>query len=85
MTDILKIIQQRQSTRVRYDPNRPVAKEDLEQIIEAGRWAPPSLCEELAQKTCMVSVGVGWAQPPLLRVQASSTCSSSQGECPTHP
>jgi len=40
MTDILKIIQQRQSTRVPYDPNRPMAKEDLKQIIEAGRWAP---------------------------------------------
>jgi nitroreductase len=40
MTDILKLIQQRQSTRVAYDPNRPVAKEDLRQIIEAARWAP---------------------------------------------
>jgi nitroreductase len=40
MTDILKLIQQRQSTRVTYDPNRPVAKEDLRQIIEAARWAP---------------------------------------------
>jgi nitroreductase len=39
MTDILKLIQQRQSTRVPYDPNRPVAKDDLRQIIEAGRWA----------------------------------------------
>ncbi|MGA2767805.1 MAG: nitroreductase family protein [Candidatus Bathyarchaeia archaeon] len=40
MTDILKLIQQRQSTRVAYDPNRPLAKEDLRQIIEAARWAP---------------------------------------------
>jgi nitroreductase len=40
MTDILRLIQQRRSTRVRYDPNRPVAKEDLRQIIEAARWAP---------------------------------------------
>jgi nitroreductase len=40
MTDILKLIQQRQSTRVPYDPNRPVAKDDLRQIIEAARWAP---------------------------------------------
>jgi len=40
MTDILKLIQQRHSTRVPYDPNRPVAKDDLRQIIEAGRWAP---------------------------------------------
>jgi nitroreductase len=40
MTDILKLIQQRQSTRVPYDPNRPVAKEEVRQIIEAARWAP---------------------------------------------
>lgn len=40
MTDILKLIQQRQSTRVAYDPNRPVAKENLRQIIEAAGWAP---------------------------------------------
>jgi nitroreductase len=40
MADILKLIQQRQSTRLSYDPNRPVAKEDLRQIIEAARWAP---------------------------------------------
>ncbi|PIU60080.1 hypothetical protein COS86_00885 [Candidatus Bathyarchaeota archaeon CG07_land_8_20_14_0_80_47_9] len=40
MTDILKLIQQRQSTRAVYDPNRPVAKEEVRQIIEAARWAP---------------------------------------------
>ena len=40
MTDILKIMEQRHSTRVPYDPNRPVAKEDLGRIIEAARWAP---------------------------------------------
>ena len=40
MTDIPKVIRQRQSTRVRYDPSRPVSKEDLRQIIEAARWAP---------------------------------------------
>jgi len=39
MADILRLIQQRRSTRVRYDPNRPVAKEDLRQIVEAARWA----------------------------------------------
>jgi nitroreductase len=39
-TDILKLIQQRQSTRVVYYPRRPVAREELRQIIEAGRWAP---------------------------------------------
>jgi nitroreductase len=39
-TDILKLIQQRQSTRVVYHPRRPVAREEPRQIIEAGRWAP---------------------------------------------
>jgi nitroreductase len=40
MTDLLKIIRQRQSTRVPFDPNHPVAKENLRHIIEAARWAP---------------------------------------------
>jgi nitroreductase len=40
MTDILKLVQQRHSARVPYDPNRPVAKKDLRQVIEAARWAP---------------------------------------------
>ena len=38
--DILKLIQQRKSTRASFDPHRPVDKEDLRQIIEAARWAP---------------------------------------------
>ena len=40
MSDILKLIQERKSTRGPFDPKRPVAKHDLEQILEAGRWAP---------------------------------------------
>jgi nitroreductase len=40
MSDILEIIKKRQSDRIPYDPNRPVAKEHLRQILEAGRWAP---------------------------------------------
>ena len=40
MSEILKIIQERQSARVPFDPNRPVPKEDLKQILEAARWAP---------------------------------------------
>jgi nitroreductase len=40
MADILKTIQQRQSTRVPFNPNRPVSKENLRQILEAARWAP---------------------------------------------
>jgi nitroreductase len=38
--DILKLIQERQSARGPFDPGRPVAPEDLRQILEAGRWAP---------------------------------------------
>ena len=38
--DLLKLIQQRKSTRASFDPHWPVDKEDLRQIIEAARWAP---------------------------------------------
>ncbi len=40
MSEILKLIQERKSTRSPFDPKRPVAKHDLEQILEAGCWAP---------------------------------------------
>jgi len=40
MSEILKIMQERQSARVPFDPNRPVPKEDLKQILEAARWTP---------------------------------------------
>lgn len=40
MQDILKLIQTRHSARMPFDPDRPVAKSDLQQILEAGRWAP---------------------------------------------
>lgn len=40
MSEILRIIQERQSTRVPFDENRPIPKEDLANILEAGRWAP---------------------------------------------
>jgi nitroreductase len=40
MSDTLNNIQARHSTRVPFDGNRPVAHEDLRQILEAGRWAP---------------------------------------------
>jgi len=40
MSDILNIIQTRHSTRVPFDSNHPIAKEDLRQILDAGRWAP---------------------------------------------
>ena len=40
MSDFLKIIQERQSARVPFDPKCPVSKEDLNQILEAARWTP---------------------------------------------
>ena len=40
MQNLLKIIQDRHSVRMPFDMQRPVARQDLEQILEAGRWAP---------------------------------------------
>jgi len=40
MTDLLKLIEERHSSRVPFDRERPVTKQDLRQILEAGRWAP---------------------------------------------
>ena len=40
MSDILKIIQERHSSRLPFDREHPVAKEDVLQILEAARWAP---------------------------------------------
>jgi nitroreductase len=40
MSDIMRVIHERHSERVAFDPARPVTKEDLSQVLEAGRWAP---------------------------------------------
>jgi nitroreductase len=40
MNEVQRIIQERQSARVPYDPNQKVSKENLQQILDAGRWAP---------------------------------------------
>jgi nitroreductase len=40
MTNLLKLIEDRHSSRGSFDPKRPVAKHDVRQILEAGRWAP---------------------------------------------
>ena len=40
MEDLLKLIRQRQSSRTPFDSLRPVSKEDLTRILEAGCWAP---------------------------------------------
>lgn len=40
MNELLKLMQTRQSTRMPFDTNHPVVKQDLLQILEAGRWSP---------------------------------------------
>ncbi len=40
MKDLLKLMQKRQSTRLPFDTKHPITKDDLLQILEAGRWAP---------------------------------------------
>ena len=40
MSEILKVIQERQSARVPYDQNKPIPKESLTQILEAAKWTP---------------------------------------------
>ena len=40
MTNLLKLIEGRHSSRGLFDRKRPLTKKDLGQILEAGRWAP---------------------------------------------
>jgi nitroreductase len=40
MSEILKIVKERHSSRVPFNQKRSLDKRDLEQIIEAARWAP---------------------------------------------
>ncbi len=40
MDGLLKIMQERHSTRAAFDPQRQVPKGDVKRILEAGRWAP---------------------------------------------
>lgn len=40
MEDFLKLIKTRQSTRGPFDTKKSISKEDLNKILEAGRWAP---------------------------------------------
>jgi nitroreductase len=40
MPDITKLIQKRKSLRTPFDPEHPVAKQDLIKILEAARWSP---------------------------------------------
>jgi len=38
--ELLRLIQERRSQRGPYDPQRPISKENVRQIVEAARWAP---------------------------------------------
>lgn len=40
MSEVFRLIQERQSSRVPFNPNRPISKENLSQILEAARWTP---------------------------------------------
>jgi nitroreductase len=40
MSEILKLIQERHSSRAPFDRDRPPALQDIMQILEAARWAP---------------------------------------------
>ncbi len=40
MNDLLNLIKDRHSSRIFFDPNRSIAKDDLHKILEAGSWAP---------------------------------------------
>jgi nitroreductase len=40
MEALLKLMQERQSVRMSFDTEHPIARQDLHQILEAGRWAP---------------------------------------------
>lgn len=40
MSEVLKNMQERQSSRTAFDPNRPVSKENLKQLLEAAKWTP---------------------------------------------
>ncbi len=40
MSEVLKVIRDRQSSRVQFDPNRPISKDNINQILESARWSP---------------------------------------------
>lgn len=42
MNEVLKLIKERRSSRVPYNPDRPISKKDLQEILEAARWTPTS-------------------------------------------
>ncbi len=40
MSDVLKVIMERHSSRVPFDPAKLIYKENLKQVLEAARWTP---------------------------------------------
>ena len=40
MNTLLEMMQSRQSSRTLFDPKKKISKKDMNQILEAGRWAP---------------------------------------------
>jgi len=40
MNDLFDLIHQRHSARVAYDPHRPIARSELDAILDAASWAP---------------------------------------------
>ena len=40
MNEVQRIIQDRQSARAPFDPNKKISKENLNEILDAARWAP---------------------------------------------
>ena len=40
MTDVIKLIQERHSSRGQFDPKKVIPKDQLNKILEAARWAP---------------------------------------------
>jgi nitroreductase len=40
MKGLLKLMKERHSSRGHFDPDRPVSKENIRKILEAGSWAP---------------------------------------------
>jgi len=40
MSKVLKLVRERHSTRAPFNRGRPIAEQDLKQVLEAARWAP---------------------------------------------
>ena len=70
MSDVMSLIEKRQSTRSPFDTGRPIPREALQKILEAARWSPtahnmqnfevvvvddPKLLEEIAEIKAPVS------------------------------